>query len=260
MKSVREIRHPATEGIKLASLMHDGIKVCLVFPHGMGDIVMFRPVLNKLRDDYPNATIHMMTKSTLKELDDHDEDMVYDVSFWLDYTVATSGHPGFTKNTLCCANELGIQPPMDDLPIAKGGFRSPWVGVGCTSISMPHYQPTAYECSEVNRGILDAGLIPLDLSFNTGDYAFPPVSPMACDVRKVRGNYAMLAGAVERCFAFIGTFTGSFHVAQSLLPGRTLLLCPRAMEWQRLFRREPLCVNMRDITAKAITDWLKSLP
>lgn len=260
MDAKKEIKHPANDGIRLASLLHDGIKVCIVFPHGLGDVVMFYPVLEKLRRDYPKCLIHLMTKPGLEDLDDHDESINYDLSFWLDYAVATAANEGFTKNTLCCFQELGIQPPLDDRPKAPKGFPSPWVGVGCTTISMPSYRPTAYECEQINKGILDAGMIPLDVSFQTGDHTFEGPSPMAVDTRKVKGSYKMLAGVIERCNAFIGTFTGSFHVAQALLPDRTLLICPRPSEWKRLYKREPLCINQRDITAKTITDWLKSLP
>ena len=83
---------------------------------------------------------------------------------------------------------------------------------------------------------------------------------MAVDLRKVEGTYAKLAGILERCHAFIGTISGAYHVAQALLPGRTLLLCPRAGEWRRLYRNAPLHVNMRDVTKNVIRDWLLSLP
>ena len=83
---------------------------------------------------------------------------------------------------------------------------------------------------------------------------------MAVDLRKVEGTYAKLAGILERCHSFIGTISGAYHVAQSLLLGRTLLLCLRAGEWRRLYRNAPLYVNMRDVTKNVIRDWLLSLP
>ena len=91
-------------------------------------------------------------------------------------------------------------------------------------------------------------------------FKFERRSPMAVDLRKVPGTYSKLAGILERCHAFIGTISGAYHVAQSLLPGRTLMLCPRAGEWRRLYRNAPVHINMRDITKESIRDWLLSLP
>lgn len=236
------------------------MKICLVFPHGLGDVVMFLPVLDKLRRTYPDTTFHLKTKRGLEELSDCDETVVYDLAFWLDYYVATAMTDD-TKNTLCCRYELGIEPPPDDRPRAVGGFRSPWVGIGCTSLCNGRsYSPTAFEARELNEGVIEAGFIPVDMAMSCYGHPFDERSPIACDLRKIPGTYVKLAGAIERCYAFIGTFTGSYHVAQALLPGRTLLLCPRAGEWRRLYKRAPVHVNMRDITKDRIKDWLLSLP
>lgn len=260
MKAVRVIRHPVTESVTLASIMRPGIKVCIVFPHGLGDVVMFRPVLEKLRRTYPDALIHFMPRDSYPEFDDHSDDIDYDVAFWLDYYVATAG-VDFTKNDLCCSQELGISPPLTDLPEAKGGYRSPWVGIGCTSISCSNLNtPTAWEARQVNEGVLEAGFIPVDTAMVSNGHVFERPSPMACSLRKVEGTYAKLAGVIERCHAFIGTISGAYHVAQSLLPGRTLMLCPRAGEWRRLYRNAPVHMNLRDVTKESIRDWLLSLP
>lgn len=260
MRARREIIHPVQEGVTLSSVMRPGMKVCLIFPHGLGDIVMFRPVLDKLRRLFPDCMIHMAVKPGYPELDDHDENIEYDIAFHLDYYVATACCED-TKNTLCCRLELGIEPPLDDTPSAPKGFRSPWVGVGCTSICNPGQNtPSAFEASELNAGILEAGFIPLDTAMTSCGYVFPSRSPMACSLRTVEGTYSKLVGIIERCHAFIGTISGAYHVAQSILPGRTLMLCPRAGEWRRLYRNAPVHVNMRDITRDAIRDWLLSLP
>ena len=260
MRAVREIKHPSQEGVTLASVIREGMKVCIVFPHGLGDIVMFRPVLKRLRSLYPKTLIHLMVKPDYPELDDHDDSIDYDLAFWLDYYVSTAANDE-TKNELCCRLELGIAPPLDELPDAPKGFRSPWVGIGCTSVCNSHsYEPTAYEAKELNEGVLEAGFIPLDTAMMKQPGFFHRESPMAVDLRDVSGTYSKLAGILERCHAFIGTISGAYHVAQSLLPGRTLLLCPRAGEWRRLYRRAPVHINMRDITKERIKDWLLSLP
>ena len=260
MKAVREIRHPSGDGVTLASVIREGMKVCLVFPHGLGDIVMFRPVLDRLRSLYPKTVIHMMVKPDYPELDDHNESIEYDLAFWLDYYMALPAK-GETKNGRCCREELGISQPLDDRPKAPGGFRSPWVGIGCTSVCFPEmFAPSAWEAKQINDGVIEAGFIPLDTAMMSKPGYFTRRSPMAVDLRSVPGTYSKLAGIIERCHAFIGTLSGAYHVAQSLLPGRTLLLCPRAGEWRRLYRNAPLHVNMRDITKETIRDWLLSLP
>lgn len=260
MKARKEVKHPMDEGVVLSALLRPGMKVCIVFPHGLGDVVMFRPVLKRLRTLHPDVVIHFMPRKEYVDFDDHDENVEYDLAFWLDYYMATAADH-LTKNDLCCLRELGMSPPLSDLPEAIGGFRSPWVGIGCTSISMSsQYTPTEYEAKAVNDGVLEAGFIPLDTAMVSCGFSFDRKSPMAVDLRKVEGTYAKLAGILERCHAFIGTISGAYHVAQALLPGRTLLLCPRAGEWRRLYRNAPLHVNMRDVTKNVIRDWLLSLP
>ena len=260
MRARQEIRHPVENGVTLASVVRDGMKVCLVFLHGLGDIVMFRPVLEHLRSVYPGTVFHLMVKPEYPELDDHDERIVYDVAFFLDYFVSKDMR-GTTKNDLCCMLELGVKPPLGDRPKAPGGFRSPWVGIGCTSVSSREtFAPSAWEAKQINDGVIESGFIPLDTAMMAKPGYFTRRSPMAVDLRSVPGTYSKLAGIIERCHAFIGTISGAYHVAQSLLPGRTLLLCPRAGEWRRLYRNAPLHVNMRDITKEVIRDWLLSLP
>lgn len=261
LKAKREIKSPAKEGVKLSSLLVPGLKVCLIFPHGLGDVVMFKPVLDKLRKDFPNVLIHIMTRPDFGELDDHDENIEYDLAFWLEYPCATASHPEFTKNTLCCSLELGIKPPLSDRPIAPHGYKSPWVGIGCTSIACKSQNtPSAYEASELNKGVLAAGFIPVDTAMVSSGFVFEGKSPMACDLRQIEGTYEKLVGVIERCYAFIGTISGAYHVAQAIMPDRTLMLCPRAGEWQRLYRFAPMHINMRDVTADKITEWLLSLP
>ena len=51
-----------------------------------------------------------------------------------------------------------------------------------------------------------------------------------------------------RCFAFIGTISGAYHVAQAIMPERTLMLCPRAGEWQRLYRFAPPHILLTAVT------------
>ena len=260
MIAKREVRHPLAEGVTLAALVRPGMKICLVFPHGLGDVVMFLPVLHKVRRTWPGTLFHLMTKKGLEELQDADESIEYDLAFHLDYYMTTASTDD-TKTTLCCKYELGIEPPLDEMPIAPKGFRSPWVGIGCTSLcNGAMWAPSAYETKELNDGVVEAGFIPVDLAMACYGRPFEERSPMACDLRRIPGTYAKLAGVIERCYAFIGTFTGSYHVAQALLPGRNLLLCPRAGEWRRLYRRAPVHINMRDITKARIKEWLLSLP
>jgi ADP-heptose:LPS heptosyltransferase len=260
MNALKEIRHPVKENVTFASLVRPGMKICIAFPHGLGDVVMFRPTLFRLRRCYPDTVIHFKPRDSYPEFDDHVEGMEYDLVFWLDYYVATASC-GQTKNDLCCIQELGIPLSIEDTPMAIGGFRSPWVGVGCTSIACPGQNtPTTHEAKELNDGIIEAGFIPLDTAMVSNGFKFERRSPMAVDLRKVPGTYSKLAGILERCHAFIGTISGAYHVAQSLLPGRTLMLCPRAGEWRRLYRNAPVHINMRDITKESIRDWLLSLP
>lgn len=261
MKAKVEIRSARKEKVRLASLLQPGMKVCVVFPHGMGDVVMFRPVLEKLKREYPHTTIHMMTKPDFGPLDDHDEDLEYDLAFWIEYYCTTAANPTITKNMLCCITELGISPPITDRPSAPTGFKSPWVGIGCTSICCSNQNtPSVFEAKQLNKGVLDAGFIPVDTAMVSSGYVFEGESYMACSLRGVEGTYEKLAGVIERCFAFIGTISGAYHVAQAIMPERTLMLCPRAGEWQRLYRFAPPHINIRDITAEKITEWLQSLP
>lgn len=260
MLAKREIKDLRSEGVRLAQLLNPGMKVCLIFPHGMGDVVMFKTVLEKLRKDFPNTLIHLNTRGGMGALDDHDDQMEYDLAVLIRYSCAPATS-GMTKNELCCRTELGITPPLNDRPTAPAGYRSPIVAVGCTSISCAgQFTPSAYESRMVNEAILELGFIPVDTAFKVEGLNLHRESPMAVSLRKVPGTYDKLAGLLERSYAFIGTLSGAYHVAQAILPGRNLLLCPRAGEWQRIYRRQPVLINLRDITKEGIKDWLSSLP
>ena len=117
-------------------------KVCLIFWHGLGDLIMFIPCLKKLRKLFhdiqidialqagigqeeliPNA---LLIKNANRKIDG------YDYTFQIHFPMCEGSNGLWTKSEWCCKSELGIDPVFDYPKIKKCKSRL----VACNAISI----------------------------------------------------------------------------------------------------------------------------
>ena len=96
------------QGKKLVEYLRPGLRVRLLFAHGLGDTVLFLPIYNALKALYPDVYWALKTYNGQEELfDDGDVTGPADYEFTIDFPCGEH-IPGMTKPRMCCEQELGI--------------------------------------------------------------------------------------------------------------------------------------------------------
>lgn len=211
---------------KLVEYLEPGGTYLIRFGHGFGDTMFFIPILERVREDYPDCQIDLYVESGQEEIWESvpDKDAPgYDEVFSLDFPMAEGSD--LTKPGKCCTDEIGIEPivnvatlPDKDSPIVSVHFHGTALpgSVGCPE----------EVAAQIWQEITDFGKIPMECHF---EHMFHnPVNTkfgfIDNNVRRYRANLSNLIGLIQRSWAFIGVASGPFVAALSIMPERTLYL------------------------------------
>lgn len=237
------------------------------FPHGLGDIIMFYPCYTALKNMFPNTRIDLKTRPNHADTGLSS----YDPSFEYDYHVPLSFyHPNkvlrCTKTELCCKAELGIPQPEERYAKLDRTRRSPFVALGFHSNCDPERSGCPKDiASAINKGILDAGFIPVLLHFTSEQGVYEPRNYKDHVLMSTKGaavSIDNLYGALTHSFAYIGVISGHMWAALGLLGKERCFLIEscRGNGSPVLPSPDFKFVYQYEITSKMITDWLKGLP
>lgn len=215
---------------KIAEQLEPGKRYLLLFEHGLGDAIMFVPLVNELRRLYPKSVIHYSLggkrgqEILFPEAVEWRPDL-YDKAFKIGFPMEGEGR---TKQEQCCHYELGI--PFVDARPSFALTESP--------IVLVHFQSTS--CSWMNlpegtaKTIWDevgqAGKIPYEVQFYhywnapTKDKYWNFLTTTARNASKEASNAQNLLGLMQRAYAFIGVVSGPLNLALAVCPERTLAL------------------------------------
>lgn len=209
-------------------------KVLIVFYHGLGDLIMFLPLYNQIKDIYPNIEFSLATEKvtafheyfraipmpTIYDYTKTDYDFVFIIRF------AMSEAENITKTELCAINEFGIEPIEYNYKI-KEYCPSPLVGVHFQGTCLPFStNPTKEVIQQIWQEIEECGYIPIETHF-VHYYANPINEKNNIITNNVRGTKPeiwKLIGLIKRCNAFIGVASGPFIVALATIPEKTFYL------------------------------------
>jgi len=249
---------------KLVEYLEDGMKVLILFGHGLGDTMMFMPVFEALRRAYPGVDFGLYVENGQERLFDSSpwNEADYDLTFVLHYPMAES--TDMTKSEYCCVQEIGIDPSLIAREFATlPRLESPLVAVHFNGTALPD----SVNCPESHarriwEDILDAGLVPFEVHYehlfhNPVNKRFPFAD------RSVRGcspTVPNLVGLIQSCRGFVGVASGPLTIALSVFPERVLYL-------QKLHRLKTYSRNSQvgifDITGEydtaAVKNWLGKL-
>lgn len=245
---------------KLAEYLKPGGKYLVRFGHGLGDTIMFFPLLAKLRELYPDCHIDLYVESGQEEIWESvaDKDAPgYDEVFSLNFPMAEGSD--VTKPAKCAIDELGIEPITD---VAKLPEKlSPIVSVHFHGTALPDSVSCPEEiASQIWREITDFGKIPIECHFehmfhNPVNIKFGFIDN---SVRRYRANLPNLIGLIQHSWAFIGVASGPFVVAMSVMPERTLYL-EKHHKLECYTHLELARANVFNYEAGSIARWLDLL-
>jgi len=251
---------------KLIQYLQPGQKVLIRFGHGLGDAIMFMPVLEELRRRRPDTQIDLYVECGQEKIWNsvpNKEAEGYDWIFSLDFPMSEGS--GLTKREKCARDELGLHPDaLVDIPEFAPLPECP------SPIVCVHFQGTALpgpvNCPEdtaalIWREIHEAGLIPFECHYR---HCFHnPINGRMWFVdstaREAKASLRSLFGLLQHSRAFIGVASGPFCAAMSIMPDRTMFLEKRHKARDYTRRVIPIVDLNLPYVAGTVRRWLDGL-
>lgn len=249
--------------------MESPAKVCLIFWHGLGDLVMFIPTYYKLKIMFPETKIDIALQEGTGqkalmpgaiEISDPGVPIDgYDYTFQIHYPMSEHDNVKWTKNEWCCMVELGIDP-IDEYPKIKKSA-SPFVACHFQATALPDpINPTEEVAEKIWNEILDTGLIPIEVFFRHKYYN--PVNEkfkfIDCTVRRAKPSIKTLVNTYNHCFASICVASGNLPVSISIMPTRTLYL-KKAYDIECYTRKTIPQIDVTNYEDGKVKEWLVKL-
>lgn len=251
---------------KLLSYIKAGGKYLLRFGHGLGDTIMFMPLLDWLRNEYPDCTFDLYVAwgqekvwASVSEL----EPPGYDIIFILHFPMSEG--TDLLKQHKCAIDEIGMSPKqltgileVAPLPLME----SPLVALHFQGTALPGSvncpEPVA---KQIWQEVKDFGLIPIEVHFQhafhnkvNSKYGWIDLS-----VRNYKPTLSNLFGLIQRSWAFIGVASGPFVVALSTIPERLLYLEKMHPLATYTKRTDVASVKIEGYQSGETIKWLQSL-
>lgn len=263
---------------KVADFLRDEkpSRVLLIFWHGLGDVLMFIPQIEKLKSLFPDTRIDIGLEKDIgfqclfekgRSIEvlsgDHPIDS-YDYTFYINYWMAEGMQGTFTKSELSCALELGIYPASESHPKLDVSFDPTSKRIGCCfqSTALPDMMNCPEAIAEkIWNEIIEAGFEPFETTmrhkwFNPCNAKYNFVGESHC--RETKATVPNLIQFLSTCFANISVSTGNLHLALSMDSERTLYL-KRAADIGSYTREKIIQVDVNQYHSGFVHLWIDSL-
>ncbi len=266
---------PQKDGVTLAQRIKELDPSSILFPffHGVGDVVMFLPILQSLRQLYPGIRFDLGLCRGLDQesfvpdavlLDGNWREQIssmdYDLVCQCNFPIEKLDDVSKTKGEICCEVELGI-PPISGHPfllhkrIVTTHFQMtsvPWVSNATSEVA-----------KQVWDEIREAGFVPVDTFFRHvfANPANEQFDWLANDnhVRNWPAKIDTLMALIGSSFAFVGVVSGNFHLGLSILGNRRVLLLERDLKASHFTKLPVSSVDIKNYKQGSVKAWLSSL-
>jgi len=241
-------------------------KILIRFGHGLGDTIMFLPILEALREKYKGyCDIDLYVEAGQEHIfgDTLDkEGEGYDLVFSLDFPMSEG--TDLTKAEKCCVDEMGIDYKDLDLEVSLKPDTEKW-----NPFVVVHFQGTALpdsvSCPEEVAGkiwqeIKDYGKIPIECHF---EHIFHNPSNNKFDfvnrhVRDCQADIKTLIGMIQSSSAFIGIASGPFIVALAS-ESKNVLYLEKNHPLKSYTKQDIARVDVRNYKEGSIKQWLENM-
>ena len=215
--------------VKLVEHFKPGMKVLIDFPHGLGDCVMFMPLLVRMRAMYPDVTIDLRLPEgrygDIFPAPHHNA--YYDLVALLIFHESWDKPEGLSKPEFCCKHELGI-PFSENLDFTWKPPKAfnPIIGVNFMCNSNSAYNVPYDVAKDIYQQLQKKGYIPMEIYFNHPQFNVKnqPYDFITCSTRGTPATVETFMGAMQACNGFIGVNSGSLCTAIAMYPELTLHL------------------------------------
>ena len=244
-------------------------KVCMIFWHGLGDLIMFWRSLEELRGLFPDITIDIALQEGVGQ-----EELIpdailitspnepiegYDYTFQVHFPMCEHMAGSYTKQGWCCTQELGIDP-VDKYPVFKP-HKNKLVACHFQATALPDPVNPSYETAkEIWSEIIEAGFIPIEALFKHKYYN--PVNEkfdfIDCTIRSAKPSINTLIGLYQHCAASICCASGNLPLSIAVMPEKTLYL--KKAFGIKCYTREAIdTIDINDYAKGNVKKWLAKL-
>lgn len=260
-------------GMKLIEHLKTGAykSVLLPFFHGLGDVVMVLPIVERLRALYPDIKIDLglcrgldqetfVPDAVLLDGDWREKCLTfgYDLVFPLNFPLERPEDATKTKSEVSCQEEVGIEPCAGHLPLTAK--RLVGVSFQCTSVPwVANCEPA--EAERIWNEIKAAGFVPVEINmrhvfFNPANERYGFVD---CHVRDWPAKIETLMALIGACSAYISAVSGNFHMALSVLGPKKVMLLERDLKVGH-FTKEPVrALDLKNYAGGEVAEFLKGV-
>jgi len=260
---------------RLTEQLEDGMRVRIDFDrHGLGDMIMFQPLYQRLKTLYPNIEFHLKGNRDQQYFEEAPEaavDVVFKISFPETPELFRSSKYTMTKPEACAVLELGIPwEPALEFSWKPTKF-NPELQIKDNCIGMV-FQCNSDPSKGINPGLAarlweavrKSGFTPIEVQFTNpnhnkknGRCAFANYS-----CRDFEPTVENLVSVIRQCKGFVGVNTGTFCAAVCIKNGHVLHLHTRH-DFTRFYKRNnPVssidCTNPDKVDYSVIDRYLAS--
>lgn len=244
-------------------------KVCLIFWHGLGDLIMFMPLYDRLREMFPDIKIDIalqrdvgqedllpdaiLIQSPNRSLDE------YDYTFQVHFPMAEHLDGLWTKAEWCCKQELGIDPissyPRFDY------YEKSLVALNFHATALPGpINPSEDVAKQIWSEVIAAGLIPIETFFkhtyfNPANKKFEFIDR---HIRAIAPSIPKLIGLLKGCRASICVASGTLPLSLAIMPEATLYL-QKTYPVQAYTRQVIASIDVNNYQKGSVEKWLMSI-
>lgn len=244
-------------------------RVCLIFWHGLGDVVMFMPLYEKLKAMFASIKIDIAVQAGLDQREllpsaipiqspDHPIDG-YDYTFQVHFPMCEHLNGLWTKSELCCREELGIEP-ISTFPQLHH-YQKALVALNFHATALPDpINPPESVAQKIWQEVIDADFIPIESFFkhrffNPKNEKFSFIDR---DIRSISPTIKKLIGLLRGCFASICVASGTLPLSLALMPEHTLYL-EKTYPISAYTRQNIPTINLNKYQEGSVRSWLKNL-
>lgn len=225
---------------RVSDYCRPGLKALVKFDnHGLGDMVMFQPLYQRLKQLHPEVEWHLranIDQHYFDETPDAPVDMIFDIRFPETPGIFSNDKWALSKPEACAVLELGI-PWSRELEFtwepAKWNkdlqLRKDCIGFVYQVNSDPTKGLNTGQAANIWRKIKEAGFTPIEVQFRNpnhnqknGQAAFVNYT-----CRDFEPSVENAIAVIKQCRGFVGVNTGTFCMATCLHHGHVLHLYKR---------------------------------
>jgi hypothetical protein len=243
--------------------------ILIDYPHGLGDVIMFRPYVKDMMRRNPGTVIDMKLTPALQPLvKPVKESGSYDLEIYFParFNERDPALKSMTKPECNVKHDLGVSYEKtleytDPLfPASSARMSSPFVGLNfcCSCYPMEGNCPV-YTASMLWQAVIDAGFVPIEVFVPKNNKKENAKYPFVRNsMRDVGHGINRMMSVLANLRGMASVSTGTFHYGMAAYPDTTLYL-QNGFKVSSYTSRPVLTLDVNRPDQKVIDEWIERL-